>query len=141
MYVNLLGGVQAEPLGEPLCTAIEQGRLSDQAVDTKARVKLLVDEFQWTPTDAKAVWCFGPESDNAANALVDCTTVRQPANCFMCVSLFLFCLGRTPRQSVREREKRQLADGIWLCFDEKRDLRSVCDDFGGVYRRCRTCMR
>ena len=59
----------AEPLGDELTNAIEEGEVTDKQ-EAKARSKMLQDIYEWNPNDAKKVWCFGPET-TGPNLLVD----------------------------------------------------------------------
>jgi len=61
----------AEPLSEGLAEAIEDGRIS-VSEDPKLRAKSLAEKFSWDATDAKKIWCFGPNL-NGPNVLVDQT--------------------------------------------------------------------
>merc|ERR1712241_1112947 len=61
--------VDAEPLGDELSDEIEEGKVSDKQ-DLKERAKILQDEFEWDPNDAKKIWCFGPDT-TGPNVFVD----------------------------------------------------------------------
>jgi len=61
----------AEPLSEGLAEAIEEGKIS-VTEDPKVRAKSLAEKFAWDATDAKKIWCFGPNL-NGPNVLVDQT--------------------------------------------------------------------
>merc|ERR1712080_429547 len=45
----------------------------------KARARILADEHGWDVTDARKIWCFGPDT-NGANLLVDQTKAVQYLN-------------------------------------------------------------
>lgn len=62
--------VQAEPMQESLVEAVEQGTIKCFD-DPKALAKLLKDKFDWSLSDAKKIWCFGP--DTGSNMFVDQT--------------------------------------------------------------------
>ncbi|RAL66150.1 hypothetical protein DID88_005822 [Monilinia fructigena] len=47
--------------------------------DFKARARILADEHGWDVTDARKIWCFGPDT-NGANLLVDQTKAVQYLN-------------------------------------------------------------
>jgi len=64
-----------QPLGEELCAAIDDGAVSDKQ-DFKVRGKILQEEYEWDPNDAKKVWCFGPDTIGP-NMLVDVTKAVQ----------------------------------------------------------------
>jgi elongation factor 2 len=68
----------AEPLGEEVSNEIEAGRISPRD-DFKARARILADDFGWDVTDARKIWCFGPDT-NGANLLVDQTKAVQYLN-------------------------------------------------------------
>jgi elongation factor 2 len=66
---------KASPLGDELTQAIEDGKVTSKQ-DVKDRYKILQDDYEWDPNDAKKIWCFGPET-TGANVLVDVTTQCQ----------------------------------------------------------------
>ncbi|EEB06395.1 translation elongation factor 2 Eft2,B [Schizosaccharomyces japonicus yFS275] len=68
----------AEPLGEELSAAIESGHVSPRD-DFKARARIMADEFGWDVTDARKIWCFGPDT-SGANLVVDQTKAVQYLN-------------------------------------------------------------
>ncbi|EKG14260.1 Translation elongation factor EFG/EF2 [Macrophomina phaseolina MS6] len=70
--------VTAAPLGEEVSKDIEQGKIGPRD-DFKARARLLADEHGWDVTDARKIWCFGPDT-NGANLLVDQTKAVQYLN-------------------------------------------------------------
>ncbi|OBT66306.1 hypothetical protein VE03_04296 [Pseudogymnoascus sp. 23342-1-I1] len=59
----------AEPLSEEVSNLIEAGKITPRD-DIKTRARLLADEHGWDVTDARKIWCFGPDT-NGANLLVD----------------------------------------------------------------------
>ena len=63
--------VTAEPLDEEVSKDIEAGKISPRD-DFKARARILADEHGWDITDARKIWCFGPDT-TGANLLVDQT--------------------------------------------------------------------
>merc|ERR1712169_165775 len=65
----------AEPIEEELSLAIENGKVSARD-DFKARARVLADDFGWDVTDARKIWCFGPDGQGA-NLLVDQTKAVQ----------------------------------------------------------------
>ena len=67
--------VTAAPLGEEVALDIERGKIGPRD-DIKARARLLADEHGWDVTDARKIWCFGPET-TGANLLVDQTKAVQ----------------------------------------------------------------
>lgn len=70
--------VKAQPLDEELTKAIESGKVSARD-DFKARARVLADEYGWDVTDARKIWCFGPDT-TGANLLVDVTKGVQYLN-------------------------------------------------------------
>jgi elongation factor 2 len=68
----------AQPLGEELSLAIENGKITPRD-DFKARARLMADEYEWDVTDARKIWCFGPDT-NGANLLIDQTKAVQYLN-------------------------------------------------------------
>jgi len=70
--------VVAEPLDEEVSKAIEAGKISPRD-DFKARARVLADEHGWDVTDARKIWCFGPDT-SGANLLVDQTKAVQYLN-------------------------------------------------------------
>jgi elongation factor 2 len=68
----------AEPLSEEVSKDIESGKIGPRD-DFKARARILADEHGWDVTDARKIWCFGPDT-NGANVLVDQTKAVQYLN-------------------------------------------------------------
>ncbi|TAQ90241.1 hypothetical protein B7494_g1406 [Chlorociboria aeruginascens] len=68
----------AEPLDEEVSKEIEAGRISPRD-DFKTRARVLADDHGWDVTDARKIWCFGPDT-NGANLLVDQTKAVQYLN-------------------------------------------------------------
>ncbi|OQN96472.1 Elongation factor 2 [Cryoendolithus antarcticus] len=68
----------AQPLGDEVAKDIEDGKISPRD-DFKLRARLLADEHGWDVTDARKIWCFGPDT-NGANLLVDQTKAVQYLN-------------------------------------------------------------
>ncbi|KAL9013327.1 MAG: hypothetical protein Q9173_001971 [Seirophora scorigena] len=65
----------AQPLDEEVSNDIEKGRIGPRD-DFKARARILADDHGWDVTDARKIWCFGPET-TGANLLVDQTKAVQ----------------------------------------------------------------
>jgi elongation factor 2 len=65
----------AQPLDEEVSRAIEEGKITPRD-DIKARARILADEHGWDVTDARKIWCFGPDT-TGANLLVDQTKAVQ----------------------------------------------------------------
>ena len=70
--------VVAEPLTEELSKDIESGKIGPRD-DFKARARVLADDHGWDVTDARKIWCFGPET-TGANLLIDQTKAVQYLN-------------------------------------------------------------
>jgi elongation factor 2 len=68
----------AEPLDEEVSKEIEAGKIGPRD-DFKARARILADEHGWDVTDARKIWCFGPDT-SGANLLVDQTKAVQYLN-------------------------------------------------------------
>ncbi|KAF2221019.1 P-loop containing nucleoside triphosphate hydrolase protein [Elsinoe ampelina] len=68
----------ATPLSEEVSKDIEAGRIGPRD-DFKARARILADDHGWDVTDARKIWCFGPET-TGANLLVDQTKAVQYLN-------------------------------------------------------------
>jgi elongation factor 2 len=68
----------AEPLDEEVSKEIESGKIGPRD-DFKARARILADDHGWDVTDARKIWCFGPDT-NGANLLVDQTKAVQYLN-------------------------------------------------------------
>ncbi|KAL1305378.1 hypothetical protein AAFC00_002272 [Neodothiora populina] len=65
----------AAPMAEEVSKDIESGKIGPRD-DFKARARILADEHGWDVTDARKIWCFGPDT-NGANLLVDQTKAVQ----------------------------------------------------------------
>ena len=70
--------VTAQPMDEEVSLAIERGKITPRD-DFKARARVLADEYGWDVTDARKIWCFGPDT-TGANLLVDQTKAVQYLN-------------------------------------------------------------
>merc|ERR1712232_502691 len=70
--------VRAEPLADGLSEAIEDGKVTPRD-DPKKRARYLQDKFDFDQSDAKKIWCFGPET-TGANLLIDQTKGVQYLN-------------------------------------------------------------
>ena len=68
----------AAPLDEELTQGIEDGKVNPRD-EFKARARVLADEYGWDVTDARKIWCFGPET-TGPNLLVDTTKGVQYLN-------------------------------------------------------------
>lgn len=63
--------VKATPIDDVLTQAIEDGKVNARD-EIRARARLLADEYGWDVTEARKIWCFGPDM-SGANLLVDAT--------------------------------------------------------------------
>jgi elongation factor 2 len=70
--------VKAVPMTPELQIAIEAGTVGPKD-DPKSRAKVLAEEHGWDPTDARKIWCFGPET-TGPNVMVDVTKGVQYLN-------------------------------------------------------------
>jgi len=70
--------VKAHPMSAELQNAIEGGSVGSKD-DPKARARVLSEEHGWDPTDARKIWCFGPET-TGPNVFVDVTKGVQYLN-------------------------------------------------------------
>ena len=68
----------AAPLGEEVSQAIESGKVNSRD-DFKIRARTLADEFEWDVTEARKIWCFGPDT-TGPNVVVDVTKGVQYLN-------------------------------------------------------------
>jgi elongation factor 2 len=65
-------------MDEEVSLAIESGKISPRD-DFKARARIMADEYGWDVTDARKIWCFGPDT-TGANLLIDQTKAVQYLN-------------------------------------------------------------
>jgi elongation factor 2 len=63
--------MKALPMDEELTRNIESGKISARD-DVKIRARTLADDFGWDVTEARKIWCFGPDT-TGPNLLVDTT--------------------------------------------------------------------
>jgi len=70
--------MKAAPLGSDLPAAIDNGDITPRQ-DIKERGRYLVDKHEWDATEARKIWCFGPEG-TGPNLLVDTTKAVQYLN-------------------------------------------------------------
>jgi len=68
----------AEPLADGLAEAIEDGQITPRD-DPKTRARVLSEKYGWDVTEARKIWCFGPET-TGANLLVDVSKGVQYLN-------------------------------------------------------------
>jgi len=67
--------VTAQPIGDDLSNAVDADTVSARE-DPKIRARKMADNYGWDITDARKVWCFGPET-SGPNFLVDSTKAVQ----------------------------------------------------------------
>jgi elongation factor 2 len=70
--------MKAKPLEDGLSEDIENQKVTPRD-DPKVRAKYLADKYSWDATDARKIWCFGPDT-SGANILVDVTKGVQYLN-------------------------------------------------------------
>lgn len=70
--------VKGAPLDEEVSKAIETGKIAPRD-DFKLRARLMADEYGWDVTEARKIWCFGPDT-SGPNLLVDTTKAVQYLN-------------------------------------------------------------
>lgn len=70
--------MQALPLDEELTLQIEDGKVTPKD-DFKARGRVLAEQYGWDVTEARKIWCFGPDV-SGPNLLVDVTKAVQYLN-------------------------------------------------------------
>lgn len=70
--------MKARPLPEELCGDIDEKKIGPKD-DPKVRGRFLVDNYEWDATEARKIWCFGPDT-NGPNVVVDVTKGVQYLN-------------------------------------------------------------
>merc|ERR1712060_453686 len=68
----------AEPMSDEVCKEIEDGKIGPKA-EAKERARILREKFDWDDTEARKIWCWGPETEGA-NVVVDKTVAIQYLN-------------------------------------------------------------
>ena len=68
----------AEPFPDGLAEAIDKGDVHSKQ-EIKARARYLSDTFDWDVTEARKIWCFGPEG-TGPNMVIDTTKGVQYLN-------------------------------------------------------------
>ncbi|PKI82412.1 translation elongation factor 2 [Malassezia vespertilionis] len=98
--------VTAMPMEEDLNREIESGAINPRD-DVKIRARHLADKYGWDVTDARKIWCFGPET-TGPNLLVDVSKGVQYLNEIKdsCVAAFQWvtkegCCAEEPVRGVR----------------------------------------
>ena len=70
--------VKSEPLADELTRDIEEGRVAPRD-DPKLRARYLADTYGWDVTDARRIWCFGPDT-TGPNIFLDASKGVQYMN-------------------------------------------------------------
>jgi elongation factor 2 len=70
--------MKAVPMPDGLADDIEKGDVSPRA-EAKERARILSEKYEYDPTEARKIWCFGPDG-TGANIVVDVTKGVQYLN-------------------------------------------------------------
>merc|ERR1711876_56358 len=70
--------MKAAPLPDGLAEDIDKGEVSNRD-DFKTRGRFLADKYEFDITEARKIWCFGPET-TGPNLMIDCTKGVQYLN-------------------------------------------------------------
>merc|ERR1712231_45663 len=70
--------MRAVPMPDGLAEDIDKGEVNPRD-DFKSRGRFLADKYEYDATEARKIWCFGPDT-NGPNILVDCTKGVQYLN-------------------------------------------------------------
>jgi elongation factor 2 len=70
--------MKAQPMPDGLAEDIDKGDCSPRD-EVKARARYLAEKYEYDVTEARKIWCFGPEG-TGPNILVDCTKGVQYLN-------------------------------------------------------------
>lgn len=70
--------MHCSPLGEELCVEIDDKKVSPRD-DVKLRARHLADNHDWDVTEARKIWCFGPDT-NGPNLVTDVSKGVQYLN-------------------------------------------------------------
>lgn len=70
--------MKAQPLADELSDEIDDGKITPRQ-DIKERGRILADNYGWDVTEARKIWCFGPDT-NGPNLVVDVTKGVQYLN-------------------------------------------------------------
>jgi len=70
--------MRAEPLPEGCAESIDNGDITPRQ-EPKERAKFLCEKYNFDATEARKIWCFGPEG-TGPNLLIDCTKAVQYLN-------------------------------------------------------------
>ena len=70
--------MKSRPFPDGLAEDIEKGDVSARQ-ELKTRARYLADKFEWEVTEARKIWCFGPDG-TGPNLLIDVTKGVQYLN-------------------------------------------------------------
>lgn len=70
--------MKAKPFPDGLAEDIEKGDVAARQ-ELKTRARYLADKYEWDVTEARKIWCFGPDG-TGPNLLVDVTKGVQYLN-------------------------------------------------------------
>lgn len=70
--------MKAVPMPDGLAEDIEKGEINPRD-DPKLRAKVLTEKYEYDPTDARKIWCFGPDG-TGANIVIDVSKGVQYLN-------------------------------------------------------------
>lgn len=70
--------LKARPFPDGLAEDIDKGDVSSRQ-ELKQRARYLAEKYEWEVTEARKIWCFGPDG-NGPNILVDITKGVQYLN-------------------------------------------------------------
>ncbi|KAM8838097.1 elongation factor 2b [Synchiropus picturatus] len=70
--------MKARPFPDGLAEDIERGDVTSRQ-EIKCRARYLADKYEWEVTEARKIWCFGPDG-SGANLLIDVTKGVQYLN-------------------------------------------------------------
>ena len=120
--------LKAQPLDVELILAIENRRINARD-DFKARAQVMADEYGWDVTDARKIWCFGPDT-TGPNLLVDLTKGVQYLNEIKdsCVAAFQWATKEGVCAEEPMRGVRVNILDVLVSFPEKRFRSSPYSD-------------
>lgn len=70
--------MKARPMPDDLATDIEAGKVTPRQ-EMKERARYLAEAYEYDVTEARKIWCFGPDG-TGANLVIDCTKGVQYLN-------------------------------------------------------------
>merc|ERR1711916_202765 len=102
---------EADPLADELANDLEN-KVVTMRQDVKERARYLIDTYEWDATDAKKIWCLGPEGQGP-NMVIDASKAVQYLN--------------EIKDSIVAGFQLASSDGI-LCDDNMRGVRMSITD-------------